>query len=105
MLLIRSKCSGTLRDFKRVGEGLGVRESPSIADWAGSTYDVATAYRLDAEEVCAICLQDLRTEPCVGFTLNGSRTCTHLLHTHCAQQLLYSGNPTAHCPICVCEVD
>jgi hypothetical protein len=38
-----------LKDVSKVAEGLGVRDAPTIADWAGSTYDIATVCEFERD--------------------------------------------------------
>lgn len=63
------------------------------------------ADRLKADEICPICQEELKENPesCVGFTCDGARTCSHVVHLHCAQAIL--ARSKGACPTCRCPVD
>lgn len=55
---------------------------------------------------CCICCEALHERECVAFTHGGKRTCSHVVHKHCANELLAScshGDP--HCPLCRKRID
>ena len=100
-----------------------MREKPTVADWAGSTFDIAIACnvlliqilascfislrrafclrssdRLNSEATCPICMDPLKSALCVTFTNDGARSCTHVMHMHCARSLMQHSSST--CPMC-----
>ena len=62
------------------------------------------ADRLKADEECVICQEELKLFPnaCVGFTCNGARACTHVVHSRCAHTLLAQSRV---CPVCRSPID